>query len=59
MMRKNNQTILPETKIKLYINYASVLKEKAYKRTNTEVGFPKHKNKKIIINISHMLKNER
>lgn len=46
MMRKNNQTILPETNIELYINYASVLKEKAYKRTNTEVGFPKHKNKK-------------
>ena len=28
MMRKNNQTILPETNIKLYINYASVLKKK-------------------------------
>lgn len=28
MMRKNNQTILPETNIKLYINYASVFKKK-------------------------------
>ena len=45
MMRKNNQTILPETNIELYINYASVLKKKKnYKRTNTEVGFPKNKN---------------